>query len=101
MESYVDDIFGGAGSEVQGKRLIKQIISVGKLTTAVMNLLKCEGPAQALDILGLRYNAVLRHVTLTESKKVKYLCKLRVVLSAYAVTSRDIEQLLGYLGFAS
>ena len=34
-----------------GARLIQQLIAVGKLTTAVMNLLKCEGPEQELDIL--------------------------------------------------
>ena len=66
-----------------------------------MNPLKCEGPAQVLDVLGLRYNAALRLVTITESKRVKYLSKLRDVLSSFGVTSKDLEQLLGYLGFAS
>ena len=101
LESYVDDVFGGATEEAHGLSLIQQLIAVGKLTTAVMNLLKCEGPAQELDILGLRYHAILRRVTITAGKQVKYLSKLRAVLSSFGVTSKDLEQLLGYLGFAS
>lgn len=101
LKSYIDDVFGGTRSKAQGAKLIKLLILVGRLTTAVMNPLKCEGPAQVLDVLGLRYNAVLRRVTITESKRVKYLSKLRVVLSSFRVLSGDVEQLLGYLGFAS
>ena len=101
LESYVDDIFGGAGSKTLGTNLINQLISVGKLTTAVMNPLKCRGPAQILDILGLRYNAILRQVTIPDDKRMKYLGKIREVLSAFYVTSKDIVKLIGYLGYAS
>ena len=89
LESYVDNVIGGTRSKAQGAKLIKQLILVGKLTTAVMNLLKCEGPAQVLDVLGLRYHAVLRRVTITESKRVKYLSKLRGVLSSFGVASSE------------
>ena len=96
LKSYIDDVFGGTRSKAQGVKLIKLLILVGKLTTAVMNPLKCEGPAQVLDVLGLRYSAVLRRVTITEAKRGKYLSKLRVVLSSFGVTSSDLGQLLGY-----
>ena len=97
----MDDVFGGTNSKTNSACLIKKLILVGKLTTAVMNLLKCQGPAQVLDILGLRYDAILRRVTIPEGKRSKYLCKLREAFSSLFVTFKDIEKPVGYLGYAS
>ena len=58
LESYVDDIFGGALSKAVGMNLKNQLIKVGKLTTAVMNTVKCEGPAQSLVVIGHLYNVL-------------------------------------------
>ena len=75
-----------------------QLIATGKITTAVMNPLKCKGPAQILAILGHQYNAITQCVNLPEAKQHKYLAKLREVLAAVCVTSKQLESLLGYLG---
>ena len=101
MESYVDDVFGGANTKEQARILLDEIIAVGLLTTAVMNRSKCHGPCQIIDVLGLRYNAIIRIVKLPPAKQEKYLQKLRETLSPLFVTSKDIEKLVGYLCYAS
>ena len=98
LESYVDDVFGGAVSEMLAAHLKKQLIAVGKLTTARMNLDKCKGPAQSLGILGHQYNARSKSVNLPVSKQQKYLAKLRSVLAKRQATSNTLESLIGYLG---
>ena len=97
LESYVDDVFGGAISLALAENLKSQLIAVGKLTTAVMNLLKCKGPSQILPILGHQYDALSRSVNLSSQKQQKYLTKLRSVRSALFATSKELESLLGYL----
>ena len=101
LESYVDDVFGGADSKSHAADLIAQLIAVGKVTTAVMNLLKCKGPARVMEILGQLFDAGTRKVTLPPGKRTKYLGKVREVLAATRVTSKTLEKLLGYLGYAS
>ena len=78
-----------------------QLIAVGGLTTAVMNLGKCRGPHQALRIIGHFYDALAQTVKLPPCKQQKYLAKLRTVLSTLLVRSKELESLLGYLGWAS
>ena len=68
LESYVDDVFGGAGTKSQAANLIAQLVDVGRVTTAVMNPLKSKGPAQVLEILGLMYDALLRRVSVPPSE---------------------------------
>ena len=101
LKSYVDDIFGGANSFYQAMILKLQLIATGRITTAVMNQGKCLGPSQVLPILGFLYDAMLRRCTLPRDKQHKYLSKLLLILNARKATSKDIEKLLGYLGFAS
>ena len=101
MESYVDDIFGGAISRELAVNLKCQLIGVGMLTTAVMNIQKCLGPSQSLAILGHLYDSLSQNVSLPTVKQQKYLKKLRAVLSQLLVESRELESLLGYLGWAS
>ena len=101
LESYVDDIFGGAGTFEQALDLKNRLTSIGFLTTTVMNPIKGKGPAQCLVILGLEYDAIRRHVKLPLEKQQKYLEKLRAVMSKRRVESKQLEKLLGYLGFAS
>ena len=48
LESYVDDIFGGAGTFEQALDLKNRLTSIDFLTTAVMNPIKGKGPAQCL-----------------------------------------------------
>ena len=61
--------------------LIAQLIAVGKVTSAVMNPLKCRGPAGIMVILRLQYDAILRQVTDPPAKQSKYLIKVKEVLA--------------------
>ena len=97
----MDDVFGGADLKSHAADLIAQLIAVGKVTTAVMNRLKCKGPARVMEILGLLFDASARKVTVPPGKRDKYLRKIRKVLAATRVTSKTLEKLLGYLGYAS
>ena len=82
LESYVDDIFGGANEKHQAAELKNQIITTGVTTTAIPNLDKCHGPAQKLPILGMMFDAVEKRVTLPPKKQQKYLNKLSGALTA-------------------
>ena len=81
IESYVDDIFGGANEKHHAECLKQQLIETGVLTTATPNLEKCHGPTQKLPILGMTFGAVLKKVSLPESKQLKYLTKMNEILS--------------------
>ena len=94
-------MFGGANTKEQASIIFSEIISVGRLTTAVMNRSNCHGPCQIIDVLGLRYNALTRRVYLPPAKQEKYLQKLQVALSSLIITSKDLEKLIGYLCYAS
>ena len=97
----MDDIFGGANSKSETLELKNQIISTGLVTTAIANLEKCHGPAQRLTILGTLYDAIKRTVTLPPKKQEKYCLKLTTILESGEVTSKELEQLVGYLVWAS
>ena len=75
----MDDVFVGAETKFQAVKLITHWLrlEVSKGTTAVMNPLKSKVPAQELEILGLRYDARSRRVSVPPSKQEKYLNKLR------------------------
>ena len=66
----------------------------------MINLKKCKGPSNILTSLSLQYNASLR-LSISGKKKSKYLSKLRSLLSGTSCRSREVEKLLGYLGYAS
>ena len=93
LVSYID-VSGGSVSKDFNMNLISQFISVGKLTTAVRNPLKCKGPSQSLTILGHQYDASSQRVKLLMAKQQKYLARLRVMLSVLWVTSKEIESLI-------
>ena len=101
LESYVDDVFGGAVSQDSGGHLKRQLVNTGELTTAVMNRPKCRGPAQSLAILGHQYNALLQRVNLPETKQQKYLGRIREVLSLPYITLKQLQSLVGYLSYTS
>ena len=54
-----------------------------------------------LAILGLRFDACRRHVSLPEEKRHKYLNAVRAALAASLVKSKSLEKLIGYLLYAS
>ena len=101
VESYVDDIFGGAATKRETLELKSQIIATGLVTTAVANLSKCHGPTRRLTILGTMYDAVMRKVTLPPKKQEKYQLALKQILKRKKTTSKELEKMVGYLVWAS
>ena len=101
VESYVDDIFGGAATKERTTELKNQIIATGVVTTAVPNLTKCHGPSRRLTILGTMFDASKKMVTLPPKKQVKYRDSLKLILNRGKATSKDLERLVGYLVWAS
>ena len=71
----MDDVFGRAHEKHHAECLKNQLIETGLLTTAIPNLKKCHGPTQKLAILGMTFDAVLKKVSVPESKQLKYLTK--------------------------
>ena len=84
LASYIDDFFGGpkrsqAGVEhdkLRAKVLFKQLIAVGELTGARMNLRKCYPPARVMEILGFIYDSIKKSCRLSEKKKEKYIRRI-------------------------
>ena len=85
LESYVDDIFGGANTYAEALHLRDELISVGKLTTAIMNPKKCKGPSKQMVILGFLYDAATRHMSSTkEAAEIPKPCSLAPHQQTYA-----------------
>ena len=101
LESYVDDVFGGACTYDNALKLKTEIINTGKITTAKVNIKKCHGPSQRLQILGMIYDAKQKRCTLPHAKVSKYTARINAVLSARKITSKECEKLVGNLVWAS
>ena len=101
IESYVDDIFGGAYDKINTAELKDRVIRTGVATTAVPNLDKCHGPSQLLVILGMLFDAIKRNISLPPKKQSKYLQKLNKIINAGWASSKDLEKIVGYLVWAS
>ena len=97
MESYVDDIFGGATKFEQTLKLKNEIIRTGFVTTATANLKKCHGPYQILKILGMMYNAIAKTCSLPPEKVEKYISRIDAIFYKKGCTSKEVEQLVGNL----
>ena len=108
LASYIDDFFGGPVSSGSLKRdkdraklLLSSLIEWGALTNTRMNLDKCAGPSRCLEILGLYYNSITKKCSLSEKKQRKYINRLIMLRIARAETPKNLEKIVGYLGFAS
>ena len=55
----------------KAKLMFDQLIAVGELTEARMNLNKCHRPARVMEILGFVYDATARSCRLSEKKENK------------------------------
>ena len=101
LESYVDDIFGGASTYDQTLQLKNEIIATGQATTAKANRSKCHGPSQKLKILGMMYDATAKRCTLPQPTIERYISRITSILEASSTTSKDLEKLVGNLVWAS
>ena len=101
LGSYVDDGFGGATSRQLATKLIVFVTRTGAKLGAVVNVLKTEGPAPALVILGLHYCAQSAVCRLDPAKVAKYTGRLKALLAAGRATSKELERIVGNLQFAA
>ena len=101
LGSYVDDAFGGAQTRAQAKLVIDTLILIGHLTATIVNPEKTRGPATSLVILGLLYCSVSRTCRLGEDKQAKYLARIAAMVASTSTTSKELEKLVGNLGFAA
>lgn len=81
--------------------LMREVISTGRVTTAIVNLEKCHGPSQNLAILGIMYDAVGKRCNLPVKKQHKYILALLRILIKGSSPSKDLEKIVGYLVYAS
>ena len=101
LGSYVDDAFGGALRTKVAQELIDFIGSVGARLGALINAKKTEGPAVSLVILGLLYDAQAQVCALDPAKVIKYSFRIRLIIEKGEATSKELEKLVGNLGFAA
>ena len=105
---YIDDFFGGpistgslTNDRTKAKLLLNFLIHIGNLTNTFMNEIKCEGPRRCLEIIGHYYNAIKRTCSLPSGKQAKYIHRLASLRQAKSAVSKDLEKIVGYLGFAA
>ena len=80
--------------------MIDTLTLAGKRTQIFINPKKTEGPAMSLVIRGLLYCSISRTCRLGESKRRKYLVRIREAVEQ-PVTADQLETLAGNLGFAA
>ena len=100
LGSYVDDAFGGTRRAADTQLMIETLTLAGKRTQTLINPKKTEGAARSLVILGLLYCSISRTCRLGESKRRKYLARIREAVEQ-PVTADQLETLAGNLGFAA
>ena len=98
----MDDAFGGAQRSKVAQAFVDFIISrAGARLGAVINAKKTEGPAASLVILGLLYDARAQVCALDPTKVTRYSDRIRLVIKKGEATSKELEKLVGNLGFAA
>lgn len=101
LGSYVDDGFGGALTQAKAQMMIDWMHKAGKATGTSFNLPKTCGPATRLVILGFLYCSGSRFCRLGDDKRTKYVSRIDHITSSTSTTSKDIERLVGNLGYAA
>ena len=101
LGSYVDDAFGGASTSEVAHAFSNYIVAMGARLGAVINAKKTEGPAVSLVILGLLYDAKARVCSLDPAKVTKYSDRIRLLIKKGEATSKELEKIVGNLGFAA
>ena len=81
--------------------MIDWLYVVGRATETVFNKEKTRGPATRLVILGLLYCSVTRSCRVGDKKRDKYLARIDLMLVNPTTTSKQLEQVVGNLGYAA
>ena len=96
---YMDDFFGGpirTGSlnkdHTRARSMFEDLITVGKATSAIMNMKKCEEPARVMDILGMNFNSKKKACFLAKTKIAKYTSKLAELRASGVASSKKCKK---------
>jgi DNA (cytosine-5)-methyltransferase 1 len=98
---YVDDMFCAAATAAQCKRDMDTAGAVFRWLGLRCNDEKQQGPARALDYLGLVVDTVAQTVTISTDRRLDLLSDVGRILSASTFGSKDLESVIGKLGFAA
>ena len=71
---------GLKADKIKAHLMFDQLIAIGELTGAIMNLEKCCPPAQKMVILGFLYDAIAKSCKLSEKKQRKYINRIDDIL---------------------
>ena len=85
----------------RAKLLFEQLIAVGELTGAKMNIKKCCPPARVMEILGFVYDSIIKSCRLSEKKKKKYINRINEAIRSPHLTVKDLEKIVGNLTYAA
>ena len=81
--------------------MLENIIVIGKITNTRANLEKCRASARRMVILGIMFDSVKKSCYLARAKITKYCSRLTSLRTSYAGTSKLLQNIIGYLVFAS
>ena len=101
LDSYVDDAFGGTLHTQTANGLINFITDSGASHGAEVNCSKTRGPATMMVILGLFYNSRSEVCALAPAKVKKYTDRIEAIIRAGGTSSKNLEKIIGNLGFAA
>ena len=101
LGSYVDDGFGGARTQTQAQLMIYWLYAVGHASGTAFNKKKTRGKATSLVIMGLIYCSVTLAWRVGDKKRAKYLSRICIMMHNSTTTSKELEQIVGHLGYAA
>ena len=81
--------------------MIDWLYAVGHATGTAFNKAKTCGPATRLVILGLLYCSMTRACRVGDKKRAKYLSRISLMMQNSTTTSKELEQIVGNLGYAA
>eukprot|EP00961_Rhodomonas_salina_P017151 230564-Rhodomonas_salina.1 len=102
---YVDDYANSACDEPWMKELVAVAARIFELVGVTEKVLKREGPARALDLLGMRFSTVTHELSIPERKCSEILVLLEGILGRcerrQSVSWHELESMVGKLMWAS
>ena len=95
---YLDDFFGGSKNKKRAILQMNYLQWLFKHLNIPTNPSKVVGPTQATDILGwaCRTSPTVQ-IGISESKRIKYLKFLKIILSTFKINFFQSEKIIGYL----
>ena len=85
----------------QTQLMLNTLLAVGQQTASFFNMDKTRGPARSLVVLGLLFCSISKSCRLGKDKRQKYLSRVSALLAGPTTSSKELEQLIGNLGYAA